>query len=426
MSPKSAFRLSMDPAISKFAPEIRYVCALLREAHGLIEHPDATRILHYGDDPPPGAATVPSALFRVATADADGLHLDSESLASIAPFLLPGPDAAAFDAIGLVFLLVTRLEERDSGELDRYGRFPATADFQVRHGLFGRAAADEALAALARLISGNANPPNATSYRLQPTHDVDRLRAYHKPFDPIRHAAGDLLKRGRPGNAIRRLASYASREPWTSFDDVMRLSEEFGLISRFYFMGPSGSPYDSPYAMSMPQLLGAVAADIVARGHIPGFHPGHDTSRNAAEWARQRAGLEAVLGCTVTEGRQHMLCYSAAETPEIWDSNGMQADYSLAYPEHEGFRTGSSRVFPAYSLRHRRQLALRQGSTAIMDFGLFGGKYRNLDVETALARCRPVIEVARRFGGTLTVLFHTGQAGGTVRKFYAELLREAT
>ncbi len=120
-----------------------------------------------------------------------------------------------------------------------------------------------------------------------------------------------------------------------------------------------------------------------------------------------------------------MLGYSAADTPDIWDQAGMHADYTLAYPEAEGYRTGSTRIFPAYSLRHRRSLHLRQGSTAIMDFGQFGGKYRNLTLEQALAACRPVIDTARRFGGTLTVLFHTGQPEGIARVFYEALLQEA-
>lgn len=425
MAPRFAYRLSIDPAISAFRPEITYICLLLDEAHGLIENPDAHRILHYGDNPPPGAAVVPAILFHAVTVESDGLHLKVENLNRIAPRLLPQTDAATFDAIGLAFLLISRLEERDSKTKDRYGRYPASSDFQMRHGLFGRAVADEALAALARLITGETNPPNAAAYRLQLTHDVDRLKGYHRPSEPLRYALGDLFKRVQPVTALRRLASYASPEPWASFTDIMTLSEHYGLASRFYFMGPTAHRHDSPYAMTMPRLSQAVAWAAAKRGHILGFHPGHGTASDPARWQQQRAGLETILGQQVVEGRQHMLGYSATETPDIWDRAGMQADYTLAYPEAEGFRTGSSRVFPVYSLIRRQPLHLRQGSTAIMDFGLFGGKYRDLTVDEALQSCRPVIAAARQFGGTLTVLFHTGQPTGPARIFYEALLQEA-
>ncbi len=425
MAPRFAYRLSIDPAVSTFRPEIEHVCILLQEAHGLVQDPSATRVLHYGSNPPPQAATVPAHLFQAATVSADGLHLTHEALESVAGQLLPSDDASRFDAIGLVFLLVSRLEERDSSTEDRYGRYGFASDFQHRHGLFGRAPADEALAALARLISGDSSPANATSYQLQLTHDVDRLKAYHRPTDPLRYMLGDLLKRGRPMKALRHLGAYAAREPWTSFSDVMALSEQRGVPSRFYFMGPSQHNNDSPYVTDMPALTRAVARAASARGHILGFHPGHATSRDPQLWQQQRAGLEAVLQQPVTEGRQHMLGYSAADTPDIWDQAGMQADYTLAYPEAEGYRTGSTRIFPAYSLTRRQTLRLRQGSTAIMDFGQFGGKYRNLTLEQAMAACQPVIDTARRFGGTLTVLFHTGQPTGIVRTFYEALLREA-
>lgn len=425
MAPRFAYRLSIDPAVSAFRPEIEHVCVLLREAHGLIADSAAARVLHYGANPPPQAAAVPAHLFQAVTVAADGLHLTPHALDRIAAHLLPTDDASRFDAIGLTFLLTSRLEERDSPTDDRYGRYAFASDFQHRHDLFGRAPADEALAALARLITGETVPANATPYRLQLTHDVDRLKAYHRVSDPLRYMLGDLLKRGRPVKALRQLGAYAAREPWTSFTDVMALSEQRGITSRFYFMGPSQHRNDSPYVADMPALTRAVAKAARDRGHVLGFHPGHATCRDAQLWQRQRAGLEAVLQQSVTEGRQHMLGYSAAHTPDIWDEASMQTDYTLAYPEAEGYRTGSTRIFPAYSLTRRKTLRLRQGSTAIMDFGQFGGKYRDLTQDQALAVCRPVIDTARRFGGTLTVLFHTGQPAGIVRTFYEALLQEA-
>jgi hypothetical protein len=426
MAPRFAYRLSLDPALSAFQPEIEYVCTLLGEAHGLIRDAGATRILHYGPNPPEGdAAVVPSHLFDAVSVGEDGLHLAPDTLDRLAPRLLPRTDARDFDAIGLIFLLVSRLEERDAPSDDRYGRYAFASDFQQRHGLFGRAPVDEALAALARLVTGEAAPVNATSYTLQLTHDVDRLKGYHRAVDPLRYALGDLLKRRKPVRALQQLAGYFSLEPWPSFTDIMDLSERHGVASRFYFMGPSRHRHDSPYAATMPKLTQAVAGLVRRRGHRFGFHPGHATCRDPALWQQQRAGLETILGQPVVEGRQHMLGYNAAETPDIWDRAGMLADYTPAYPEAEGFRTGSSRVFPAYSLTRRQPLRLRQGSTAIMDFGLFGGKYRDLTVDEALQSCRPIIAAARQFGGTLTVLFHTGQPTGPARIFYEALLKEA-
>jgi len=398
----------------------------MAETYGLRDAADASLWLHYGAEPPGGAVALPAHLFPAAVRVApDGLHLDRIGLDAVWPRLLPREDARAFDAFGLIFLLLSRLEERDWPTPDRYGRYPHSADLTVRQGCFGRALADEALESLARLITGQPNPPPLTQYEVVLTHDVDRLKAYHYGLEPLRYALGDLLKRGRPASALRPLTAYASREPWTSVHDLLETSERHGLKSHFYFIGPSRDSHDSPYGHTMGGLLRQVSDHIAGRGHSIGYHPGFGTATDPALWQAQRRGLEALLGRDLREGRQHMLAYRADRTPDIWSDAGMHTDYSLAYPEGEGFRNGSCRLLPTYSLTRRKMLGLRQASTAIMEFGLFGGKYRDLSVADAMAACRPVIQTCRRFGGHLVVLYHTGQPGGNVRQFYDALLREA-
>lgn len=426
MAARSPFRLTLAPELEPFAPEIAHVCSVLREAHGLDRAEDAGIWLHYGSDPPLGSVALPAVLFPACTRiEADGLHLDRTALMTRWRGLTPSDDARSFDAIGLIFLLLSRLEERGSPILDRYGRYRCADDLQVQNGLYGRSLVDEALAALARLITGEANPPSATSYRVLVTHDVDRLKAYHRPLEPLRLAAGDSLKRGQPFRAIGRLGAYLSREPWTSVNELMALSERYGHQSHFYFMGPSDNPFDSPYVLTMAPLLRRLADHIEQRGHRLGFHPCWGTATDRNLWQAQRDGLETVLGRKVREGRQHGLLYRADTTPDIWDDAGMTADYSLAYPEQDGFRSGSCRELPSYSLRQRRTLALRQASTTVMEFGMFGGKYRDLSVEEALASCRPLLQACRRHGGTLVVLYHTGPQPPKARAFYESLLAEA-
>jgi len=133
------------------------------------------------------------------------------------------------------------------------------------------------------------------------------------------------------------------------------------------------------------------------------------TATDAHEWSRQREGLEAVVGAPVREGRQHVLRYDAAVTPRIWSDAGMALDCTLAYPEATGFRSGTCRAHRAYDLVARCGLPLRQLSTAVVEFGLFGAKYRDLPLETALADTGWAVDICHEFGGTFALLFHTGQ-----------------
>ena len=115
------------------------------------------------------------------------------------------------------------------------------------------------------------------------------------------------------------------------------------------------------------------------------------------------------------------MMFDAEPTWDTWDEAGMQRDFSLGYPEQSGFPSGTCRGHPTYSLRHRRTLDLVEYPSNLMDFGFFGGRYRDLSVDQAVAESSAVIATSRHFGGDLVVLFHTG-AGNEPRRHYFERL----
>ncbi|MGD9537699.1 MAG: hypothetical protein AB7P52_08645 [Alphaproteobacteria bacterium] len=436
MTARFAYRFSLAPALEPYRPEIEHALDFLDRAYGLKRDEAASRRLHYGAGAPPDALTVPVVLFPGGVRlDHDGIHPSRDALEAIAAGrgaapLFPGAVAAAadgrlsYDAIGLIALMLTRLEERGAPSKDRYGRFPHAASLAARYCKLPAPPADRAAFDLAGALLGEA-PRNATSYEVLLTHDVDRLRGYHRPLAPLRAAAGDLLKRRAPARAVKTLwRAYGGGEPWRSARRLMARSEARGLASRFYFMGPSTARMDSPYAVTMAPLLRRLVDEIRARGHAVGFHPGYGTQADPALWARQKAGLERIAGTPVSEGRQHVLGYEAARTPDIWAANRMALDLTLAYPETTGFRAGTCRRFRAYSLARRVPLALEQASTAVMDFGLFGGKYRELSVRQAFDEAAAAAALCRRFGGTLVLLQHTGTNEPKVDGFFETLVRE--
>lgn len=416
--PETAYRLSLAPGLEPFRGEIEFACDFLDNAYGLTRAAEAPRVLHYGAGAAAGAVSVPGVLFPgCVRTDPQGLHPNRAALVhalraenGLRPSSAHADGAFAYDALGLIFLLLSRLEERDHPARDRYGRFPLSA------ALFPAEAgrlypwADRAARDLAAALTGDPRPPHRTACTIKLTHDVDMLKGYHRVWEPLRWAAGDALKRGRPGAALARLgAAYFGGEPWRSSRRLMTLAEHRGLTNHFYFMGPSRDPMDSPYVETMTGTLARLAGEIRARGHVVGFHPGFKTCGDAAEWRRQRDGLERAVGGAVREGRQHVLRYDAASTPRIWSDAGMRLDCTPAYPEAVGFRTGSCRPHRTYDLVARQALPLVQLSTAAMEFGLFGGKYADLPLDRAVADTAWAAEICREFGGTLVLLFHTGQ-----------------
>ncbi len=439
------YRLSLDAALEKFRPELEFVCRFLDACHPLERVGEAAAVLHYGANPPPGAVQVPAVLFPAGVRlDENGIHPGFEALERIeddcagAALLPPAKNEGVarpadpeprrdleYDALGLIFFLVSRLEARAGKAADdgRYGRFPLQASLQYRRSRPDVPLADHAARDVAAALLVNPDPPNRSDFRVWLTHDVDRLRGYHRPFEPLRLAAGDVLFRRAPGMALRRLGrSYFNGEPWRSSRYIMDLSERHGFISRFYFMGPTEFRQDSPYLLREPEVVRRLSREMLERGHVVGFHPGFHAHANPDEWNRQRRGLEAVLGHEVVEGRHHRMMFDAETTWDIWDDANMERDFSLGYPERSGFPSGTCRAHPTYSLRRRRTLNLQEYPTNLLDFGFFGGRYRDLSADQALAESRAVIDISRRFGGDLAVLYHTGTGNPECRQYYESLL----
>lgn len=437
MSP-TPYRLSIALDLEPFRPEIEHAMLFVERCYGLVRTSDAGAVLHYGSGASPGAAAVPSVLFPSAIGIAeDGVRLDRERASALlhaAPAgLMPPPNrtaganALAYDAIGLVFLMISRIEERDYPGNDRYQRFPIEGALLPPVDNHLPAYADDAARDIAAIVTGNPAPAPATRYEIKFTHDVDMLKGYHRPLDPLRLFAGDIVRRRRaPAAAVKQLSTaYLGGEPFWCSRRMMDLAERNNIRNHFYFMGASDDRMDSPYVIRLPRLLRTLTDEIVSRGHVVGYHPGFWTYRDPKEWLRQRTTLESAIGRDVREGRQHVLRYDCAITPGIWSDAGMSFDCTLAYPEAVGFRNGTCRPVHAYDLVARRTLPLIQVSTPVMEFGLFGGKYRDLSDAEAMADALWAHDVCRTHGGTYVVLFHTSIRDPRMWRWFGELL-EAT
>ena len=417
--------------------EIEYACDFISQAHFLVRTNNASRILHYGPNPPIGALHIPSLLkpYLIIRKNS-GIHLDREKfengIGKTGDGLLPnekyGKNKIGYDAIGLIFFMLSRIEERESPILDHYQRFPFFSAFAVKHGWYNNPLADRAAFDVAKALRCDDHPKNKTVFNIRLTHDVDRLHSYHHVLGPLRTAAGHLLKRQAPKLAIKCLnESYFNGEPFRSFSRIMDHSEKKGLTSQFNFMGPTSVSQDSPYALRYKPLLSKIIQYVLKRNHKVGFHPGYYTVDNLNEWKLQKEGLEEIVGDKVKMGRQHVLRFKIDITPTIWDHFGMIHDATLAFPEASGYRPGTCRTFQAYSLKDRRVLNLKMGASAINEFGLFGGKYNNFTIDEALGECIDTINNCRRYGGELVILIHPGwPKDSIVWAFYDQLLNGIT
>lgn len=323
------------------------------------------------------------------------------------------------DIGGSAFFMLTRYEEAVLPDRDEHGRFPAKASLAYREGFLDRPIIDEYVeilwASMKRLWPELERKQR--EYQVHLSHDVDNaLGAVNKPWlQVLRNIGGDLVKRKDLRLAYRRfMAKYGGNhdtDPLNTFDFIMDMSERYGLTSTFYFKaGYSNSQFDENYALDLPWIQ-ELLYRIHERGHEIGLHPSYEAFKDSARTCAEfKALLQVVERLKIIQerwgGRQHYLRWENPTTWQIYEEAGLDYDSTLGFADHVGFRCGTCHEFPAFNLRTRKTLRLRERPLIVMDGTLLDSQYMALRPEQALEWIERLSNTCRHYGGMFSLLWH--------------------
>lgn len=351
--------------------------------------------------------------------------------------------ALTFDALGLIFFMLSRLEEVVLPERDEHERFPTGAAWLVRNGLELRPIVDETIALIRRCCDDLW--PGVTSevsaYRCVPSHDIDHPFLYHGLSTSeglrrlVRKAAGHLLLRRDLVEAASSAYGYLQyivagprKDPYLTLPELMDRSEARGLRSIFYLIVRPRLPIDGR-AYLEEETIAQTVRTIAERGHGIGLHASYSTLSSpplaAEEAGIFRAFLERVgLPTDSLAVRHHYLRWDARSHWAMWSDLGFAYDATLGYGDAVGFRCGTSHEFPAFDLTTRRELPIRERPLLVMDTAVcpdagLSPPARRGALETLAA----IVHGCRAHGGTMELLWHnTHLQSHFQRAMYDEVL----
>ena len=348
----------------------------------------------------------------------------------------PGGVELTVDVFGGAFVMLSRYEELVVPARDRHGRFAATSSIAHAEGFLGLPIVDayvEVLwSALHRLWPRLERRPR--QFRVALSHDVDSPLASVRRSAPVlvRQLGADALMRRDAGLAARRVRSWAGLrrgdhrlDPYNTFDFLMDVSERLGIAGAFYFLATeNATALDGLYTLEEPWIESLVSR-IHGRGHEIGLHPSFhsylDARRTEAEFLRLlRAAKRQGVSQKRWGGRQHYLRWENPVTWANWEAAGLDYDSTLAYADQIGFRAGTCHEFPPFHLVERRPLRLRERPLHVMDRTLFD--YMRLSPDTAFESVIALARECRRYGGTLSLLWHNSSLPTARQKRWYETL----
>ncbi|HYR88201.1 MAG TPA: hypothetical protein VE422_29245 [Terriglobia bacterium] len=258
------------------------------------------------------------------------------------------------------------------------------------------------------------------------THDVDFVRIKDHKLDHTmlgfiqRASVGSLRQLARGEMSWRHFAENIkallslpavllgiSKDFW--FQDFDRFLElERGLKATFFFIPFRNRPGDK---VSRPHSKRRAAAYDVTKerklllglktaGNEIGVH-GIDAWHSADKGREERRRIAETAGSSSVGVRMHWLCFDPS-SPRLLEEAGFQYDSTVGYNETVGYRAGTLQVFRPWGASTLLELPLH-----IQDTALFYKGHLGLTKDRAWKLCEVLVNNAARYGGVLTVVWHT-------------------
>lgn len=143
---------------------------------------------------------------------------------------------------------------------------------------------------------------------------------------------------------------------------------------------------------------------------VHGIDAWHDVSAARAEHARiAQVTAQAKIGV-----RMHWLYFKSPDSFKALEEGGFEYDATFGFNEVVGFRAGTLQPYHPLNCQTLWELPLH-----IQDGALMGEEYFYLNREEAFIKAKPILEWAKRFGGSVSLLWHNQSF--TAPRFWGEV-----
>jgi hypothetical protein len=274
--------------------------------------------------------------------------------------------------------------------------------------------------------------PGEKKFAVALTHDVDRV---YKTFNYLPYIFKSINKLNWHElkyhlNNIR--SKRVEDNPFWTFDEITNIENSLGVKSTYYFLDEKGKPklfnlsswwiYCGRYDIET-QIIQNKIRELHRMGFEIGVHGSFNSFLDAELLQLEKGKIESIIKSKVTGIRQHYLNYDFGITSKIQDKCGFKYDTSIGYKTDSGigFRRGTSFPF---------QIILPDGEiSSTLEIPLI-----IMDVcvnsENMQTKCFKIMDNVEKYGGVLTLLWHTDYMNKTLNadnvNLYRSIIIEAT
>ncbi|MCQ2286752.1 MAG: hypothetical protein MJZ76_07745 [Bacteroidales bacterium] len=322
-------------------------------------------------------------------------------------FPIKGESLFPFDLFAVAFYLISRYEEYlPDRKKDMHGRFDAKQSISYQLG-FHRLPMVQILAqALAEKIH-EFYPDFVYSkvpYSITFTCDVDIAYKY-KGKGIFRWCAGTarslFQKNWTDFKHFLSIHKQDFHDPYDIYQET-RLWATNSHANIIHFL-PTGHYGKYDKNISYKTKLFKELVDELAQFSEIGLHPSYSSFHRQNKLIQEKKRLEKIYGKTVTQSRQHYLCFSFPETPQQLLKVGITDDYTLGWTNEVGFRSSIAIAHPWYDLSIEQETSLTLHPLAVMDVAL--PRITTIK-ENQLQILKEIVGTVKKYGGDFIILNH--------------------
>ena len=318
--------------------------------------------------------------------------------------------------------LLQRTEELAPAR-DSIGNFEAQHSARRWDASLYRPVADEALHAAFPQWRDGISWPEGKRFAACLSHDVDSVQLDSR-YELARTVA--LMSRNASGLArkLKPLGSLVglrkSPRKFDVFTPWVEAEQRHGFRSSFFFFPTRVRErhiIDNVYRWDDRTTyrgetcsVREIARDLHRRGWDIGLHGSYLSPGSYDMLAEQKEDVEQAIGESVITSRQHNLHFDSAKTPALLERAGLKLDSTLGSNRDIGFRAGTSYPFRMWDAAARDWLRLVEIPLVLHDGALLRPDNLDLDLESAFALCKTIIDRVAETRGVVTLLWHPDKA----------------
>ena len=347
------------------------------------------------------------------------------------------------DLLSSAFYLLSGLQETETTEKDRFGRFPYDLSIQKKLNCVHLPLVNyyfemiiDGVEAHARLQDKEIRRKRLfDNFGFFLSHDVDRVAFYH-PFyvlykikqimglAPVNYSkikATGLFFRG----VFYNLNPFRGQDPWWNFDWMMNLEKRLGIRSTFFFLRQEDRFDNSLYKYHYKKIK-TLITKISKEGFEAGLHGTMRSATDAKNLLQQKTEFSRVTGIEPVGIRQHYLRFSHPLTFKNQQAAGLKYDTSLAFAEHDGYRNGYCWPFRPFDFENDKMMQIWEIPLVMMEVSVLN--YRKAGFSGLQEAVAHYMAEAEKFGGIFSLLWHNCRLSDIeipgVTEFYEHLLKE--